>query len=415
MPENNGARPKKVLVVLGTRPELIKLAPVILELRRRREFHTLVCATGQHREMLAQMFESFQLQADHNLAVMKPDQSLADVTTAVLNSVDRILAIEKPDLVLVQGDTTTTFAASLAAFYHRIPVGHVEAGLRTGDHYSPYPEEINRRLATHIADFHFAPTELARANLLREGIDGDRILVTGNTVIDALHYMRSYLAKNPSLVPDLVRDLGDHRRLILVTAHRRESFGTRIQQICEAIRRLAEGRPDILVAYPVHLNPNVHEPVRALLDGIPNVVLLEPLDYISFVALMERAHILLTDSGGIQEEAPSLRKPVLVMRQVSERPEALAAGTAYLVGTDPACIVATVNRLLNEPDFYQQMTVCANPFGDGKAATRIVDFLAQQAFGLIAGQRPRRPKPVMRRAGHRGSPTATGAAGFFAR
>jgi UDP-N-acetylglucosamine 2-epimerase (non-hydrolysing) len=384
---------KKALVVLGTRPEAIKLAPVITELKRHaNRFNSIVCATGQHREMLWQMLESFSLSVDHNLDVMKPDQSLAEVTTAVLNGLDRVLASEKPDVVLVQGDTTTTFAASLAAYYRRIPVGHVEAGLRTGDRHNPFPEEANRRLTTHLADFHFAPTELSRANLLREGVTDERIVVTGNTVVDALNHIVSRLVVNPKQVAS---EIPDTQRLILVTAHRRESFGPRLRQICKALRALAESRPDVLIIYPVHLNPNVQMPVRAILEGIPNITLLEPLDYVSFVALMKRAHILLTDSGGMQEEGPSLRKPVLVMRSVSERPEAVMAGSACLVGTDPAKIITAVNRLLDEPKHYEQMTARANPFGDGRAAARIVAFLTRALFPGVSETQSETGRPIV--------------------
>lgn len=369
----------KVLVVLGTRPEAIKLAPVIMELQRHQDrFQTVVCATGQHREMLQQMLKSFGLQPDFNLNVMKPNQSLADVTSAVLTGMDGVLEREKPDVMLVQGDTTTTMAASLAAFYRRIPVGHVEAGLRTGDRYNPFPEEINRRLTTHIADFHFAPTELSRSNLLQEGVRDDCILITGNTVVDALYHIVANLQANP---PGVAPEIMNGKRLILVTAHRRESFGSGMRQICEALRRLALSRSDILIIYPVHLNPNVQDPVHSILGGIPNVSLLEPLDYVSFIALMKRAHILLTDSGGMQEEGPSLGKPVLVMRSVSERPEAVMAGAAALVGTDPEKIIASVNRLLDDAEHYQNMTSRENPFGDGRAAARIVQFLGRK-FGV---------------------------------
>jgi UDP-N-acetylglucosamine 2-epimerase (non-hydrolysing) len=369
----------KILVVLGTRPEAIKLAPVIMELRRHKDrIQTVVCATGQHREMLQQVLKTFGLHPDFDLDVMKTNQSLADVTCAVLTGMDGVLEREKPDVMLVQGDTSTAMAASLAAFYRQIPVGHVEAGLRTQDRYNPFPEEINRRLTTHIADCHFAPTELSRKNLLREGVSDDRILVTGNTVVDALNYIVTNLQP---LGPRVVPEIPDSKRLILVTAHRRESFGDGIRKICAALRRLALSRSDILIIYPVHLNPNVQDPVRTILEGVPHVLLLEPLDYVSFIGLMERAHILLTDSGGMQEEGPSLRKPVLVMRSVSERPEAVMAGTASLVGTDPETIVASVNRLLDDAELYQQMTSHENPFGDGAAAKRIVRFLVGK-FGV---------------------------------
>lgn len=370
---------KKVLVVLGTRPEVIKLAPVIMELQRHEtRFHTVVCATGQHREMLVQALGSFRLSPDYNLDVMKPSQSLAGVTTAILDGVDGIMERTRPDFVLVQGDTTTTFAASLAAYYHRAPVGHVEAGLRTGDRFNPFPEEVNRRLTTQLAEVHFAPTELARRNLLLEDISDDQIVVTGNTVVDALHYILSTTRENP---PKEMPEIPADRKLILVTAHRRESFGERLCQICEAVRRLAETRSDVVIVFPVHLNPNVQDAVYKMLGGISNVLLREPLDYVSFVATMKRAHILLTDSGGMQEEGPSLRKPVLVMRSASERPEAVMAGAACLVGTEPGRIVAMVERLLDEPAYYEQMVSVKNPFGDGRAAARIADFLTRRFFG----------------------------------
>jgi len=369
---------KKVMVVIGTRPEAIKLAPVVLELERHRsDFESRICVTGQHREMLDQMLQVFNLRPDYDLGVMKAGQDLSEVTSACLTGLNRILQQERPDLVLVQGDTTTTLAASLAAYYQHIPVGHIEAGLRTGKKHDPFPEEINRRLTTHISDFHFAPTELARNNLLLEGISPDNIRVTGNTVIDALLLTKARLTNEPNLA---VGDWWptDGLRMVLVTAHRRESFGLPFRRICEAVRALAERRRDILIVYPVHLNPNVQAPVREVLDGVPNVKLIAPLDYVSFVACMQRACILLTDSGGIQEEGPSLGKPVLVMREVSERPEAIAAGTACLTGTDPEVIVGTVSSLLDDPVRYKQMTSRPNPYGDGHASERIVQFLVSR-------------------------------------
>ena len=366
---------KKVMVVIGTRPEAIKMAPVVLELERHRsDFETQICVTGQHREMLDQMLQVFNLRPDHDLGVMKAGQNLAGVTSACLTGLDRVLEQESPDLVLVQGDTTTTFAASLAAYYRHISVGHIEAGLRTGKKDDPFPEEINRRLTTHVSDFHFAPTELARANLLREGVDPQNICVTGNTVIDALLLTKRRLAENPRLA---IEEWGptEGRRVILVTAHRRESFGPPFRRICEAIRAIAERRSDVVVIYPVHLNPNVQGPVREILGGIPNVRLIAPLDYVSFVACMQRAYILLTDSGGIQEEGPSLGKPVLVMREVSERPEAIAAGTTILTGTDSEAIVGAVCSLLDDPIRYKEMTSRPNPYGDGHAAEKTVQFL----------------------------------------
>jgi UDP-N-acetylglucosamine 2-epimerase (non-hydrolysing) len=382
-------QPKKVMVVIGTRPEAIKLAPVVLELERHpADFETQICVTGQHREMLDQMLRVFGLRPDYDLGVMKAGQDLAEVTAACLTGLDRVLRDERPDLVLVQGDTTTTLAASLAAYYYHIPVGHVEAGLRTGKKHEPFPEEINRRLASHLSDFHFAPTEVARNNLLREGISPENISVTGNTVIDALLFTQARLAEEPSLAVDQLGST-DGLRIILVTAHRRESFGAPFRRICEAIRALAERRRDVLVVYPVHLNPNVQAPVREILDGVPNVKLLAPLDYVSFVGCMQRAHILLTDSGGIQEEGPSLGKPVLVMREVSERPEAIAAGTAWLTGKDPEGIIGAAISLLDDPACYKRMTSRPNPYGDGHAAERIVQFLISRmccslsAYGKI--------------------------------
>ena len=374
----NANERKKVLVVIGTRPEAIKLAPIVLELERHREnFKTEICVTGQDREMLDQMLQVFGLRPDYDLGVMKAGQNLTEVTAACLTGLERILRRERPDVVLVQGDTTTTFAASLAAYYQHIPVGHIEAGLRTGKKYDPFPEEVNRRLTTHLSDFHFAPTDVARNNLLVEGVNPGSILVTGNTVIDALLLVQARLAEDPTLA---VHRLGptDGLRIILVTAHRRESFGQPFRQICEAIRAIAEKRRDVLIVYPVHLNPNVQSPVREILDGLPNVKLLAPLDYVSFVDCMQRASILLTDSGGVQEEGPSLGKPVLVMREVSERPEAITAGTASLVGTDPERIFRTVTSLLDDPACYKRMTSNPNPYGDGHASERIVEFLASR-------------------------------------
>ncbi len=375
MDNSSRYQPKKVMVVIGTRPEAIKLAPIVLELERHREhFETEVCVTGQHREMLDQMLRVFGLRPDFDLGVMTAGQDLAGVTAACLTGLDRVLREKRPDLVLVQGDTTTTFAASLAAYYQHIPVGHVEAGLRTGRKYDPFPEEVNRRLATHLSDFHFAPTEVAQSNLLSEGVSPDDILVTGNTVIDALFLTKARLAEDPSLAAYRLEPT-DGMRMVLVTAHRRESFGQPFRQICQALRALAERRRDVLIVYPVHLNPNVQSPVHEILDGVPNVRLLAPLDYVSFVSCMQRASILLTDSGGIQEEGPSLGKPVLVMREVSERPEAIAAGTAALTGTDPERIFRAVSSLLDDQVLYKRMTSSPNPYGDGHASERIVQFL----------------------------------------
>lgn len=370
--------PRKVLAIMGTRPEVIKLAPVVLELARQNgSFEAQVCVTGQHREMLDQMLRVFELRPTHDLSVMRDGQGLGQLTADCVSGLDAVIRREQPDIVLVQGDTTTAFAAALAAYYHGAAVGHIEAGLRTGKKRDPFPEEVNRRLVATLADFHFAPTELARGNLVREGIDPGEILVTGNTVLDALRLVRARLRSEPGLAVDTLGSTGD-LRVVLVTAHRRESFGAGLRRVCEAVRALAESRKDVLVVYPVHLNPKVQVPVREILGGIANVRLLPPLDYPSFIACMERAAILLTDSGGIQEEGPTLGKPVLVMREVSERPEAIAAGTALLTGTDPARIVGAVNSLLDDPELYRQMVARANPYGDGHAAERVVQFLASR-------------------------------------
>lgn len=363
----------KVLFVFGTRPEAIKLAPVIHELRSRREFNARVCVTAQHREMLDQVLECFGIVPDHDLGIMRAGQDLFDLTARCLTELRPVLAAEKPDTVLVQGDTTTVMAAALAAFYLGIRVGHVEAGLRTYDKRQPFPEEINRRLASHLADLHFAPTESARKNLLAEGIAPQSVFVTGNTVIDALLYIREkFRGRFPR--PPGMRPVDATQRMVLVTGHRRESFGEGFENICEALHRIA-ARPDVEIVYPVHLNPNVQEPVRRVLGALANVQLIEPVSYVSFVGLMESAHVILTDSGGIQEEGPSLGKPVLVMRQVTERPEAVEAGTVKLVGTDAGAIVDGVNELLDDSEAYQRMSRAHNPYGDGQASGRIADVL----------------------------------------
>lgn len=365
----------KVLTIFGTRPEAIKLAPVIRELEKHMEsFISRVCVTAQHREMLDPFLELFRIRPDYDLDIMRPNQSLFDVTTRALSGLREILKRERPDLVLVQGDTTTAFAVALAAFYLRVKIAHVEAGLRTEDKYNPFPEEINRRLITHLADLHFAPTERARTNLLREGIRDETIFVTGNTVVDAL-FMVLELTK----AEDALRNLGldPRKRLILVTAHRRESFGAGIMNICLAIREIVARAPEVEVVYPVHLNPNVRSVVHRILDGVERVHLIEPLDYVAFVHLMNRAYLILTDSGGIQEEAPSLGKPVLVLRKATERPEVLEAGAAKLVGTDPENIVQETLRLLEDEDEYQRMATVPNPFGDGHAAERIIRIILE--------------------------------------
>lgn len=368
----------KVLVVFGTRPEAIKMAPLVDALQRSQEhFETRVCVTGQHREMLDGVLSLFGIRPDYDLNLMRPGQDLFDLTSGVLLGMKAVLEQERPDLVLVHGDTTTTMAVSLAAFYCRIRTGHVEAGLRTGDKYAPYPEEVNRRVTGVVADLHFAPTEIARQNLLREGVPNTQVHVTGNTVIDALLAVVGRIRNEPELARQLASGLpmlDPQRRLILVTGHRRENFGVGFEGICQALATLAE-RQDVQIVYPVHLNPHVREPVERLLGTVDRVHLIPPQEYLPFVFLMEQAHLVLTDSGGIQEEAPSLGKPVLVMRETTERPEAVAAGTVRLVGTDPARIVAEASRLLDDPAAYRQMSQAHNPYGDGQSAGRIMQIL----------------------------------------
>ena len=372
----------KILTVFGTRPEAIKLAPVVKALENLPDqFRSLVCVTAQHREMLDQVLRLFDIRPDHDLNIMKPKQDLFGITSEVLLKLRDLLREIKPDLILVQGDTTTTFAASLAAFYQKIRIGHVEAGLRTNDKYRPFPEEINRHLTSVMADYHFAPTEKAKLNLLKEGISEDSIYVTGNTVIDALFWIlrNQSTPENRKRMEDYFSGkLGismDDRRLILVTAHRRESFGKGFENICQAIREIALRNPDIRIIYPVHLNPNVQEPVHRIIGEMDQIDLIEPLDYEPFVYLMNKSFIILTDSGGIQEEAPSLGKPVLVMREVTERPEAVEAGTAKLVGTQMEDIICETQKLLDHPEEYNRMANIKNPYGDGKAAERIVQIL----------------------------------------
>lgn len=368
----------KTLCVFGTRPEAIKMAPLALQLAADERFDAKVCVTGQHREMLDQVLSLFDLKPDYDLNIMKPGQDLTDVTAGILTGLKPVLAEFKPDIVLVHGDTATTFAASLAAYYQQIPVGHVEAGLRTGNIYSPWPEEGNRKLTGALATLHFAPTETSRQNLLNEGVGEERILVTGNTVIDALLDVVAKLEASQSLQAQFSQQfnfLRADKKLILVTGHRRESFGGGFERICRALVDTAKAHPEVQVVYPVHLNPNVREPVNRLLQGIENVHLIEPLDYLPFVYLMNRAHLILTDSGGIQEEAPSLGKPVLVMRDTTERPEAVEAGTVKLVGTDTDMIVKHLNLLLSDETAYAAMSRAHNPYGDGRACSRIQEGL----------------------------------------
>lgn len=365
---------KKVLVVFGTRPEAIKMAPLVKVLMEEASLHCSVCVTAQHREMLDQVLRLFEIQPDYDLNVMKPGQDLYELTSNILVGMKSVLDSFKPHLVLVHGDTSTTLAATLAAYYAQIPVGHVEAGLRTGNLYSPWPEEANRRVTGSLAALHFAPTQRSRQNLLNEGVRDESVIVTGNTVIDALLATRMRLKSDPILRKQILRqipyDIG-RRRIVLVTGHRRESFGEGFERICAALSQIARAQPDVDIVYPVHLNPNVREPVRRHLEGIENIHLIEPLDYLPFVLLMDSAHVILTDSGGIQEEAPSLGKPVLVMRETTERPEAVDAGTVKLVGTSVEQLVSGVTTLLRNDDAYQAMSRAHNPYGDGTASARI--------------------------------------------
>lgn len=363
----------KIMLVFGTRPEAIKMAPVVRALSAAKQWEVKVCVTAQHRQMLDQVLSLFEIIPDFDLNLMKPGQDLTDITSNVLIGMRDVFNKWKPDLVFVHGDTTTAMAASLAAFYAKIPVAHVEAGLRTNNIYSPWPEEMNRRMVGRVTSLHFAPTETARANLLAEGCADESIYVTGNTVIDALLNVVERINIDTTLNQQLRERfafLQKDKRLILVTGHRRENFGQGFDNICNALRKIAE-RDDVEIVYPVHLNPNVQEPVRRILDDCQNIHLIEPLDYLPFVYLMNRAYILLTDSGGIQEEAPSLGKPVLVMRDATERPEAVAAGTIRLVGTDSVHIVSNATRLLDNQQEYQRMSQTHNPYGDGLASSRI--------------------------------------------
>ena len=367
-----------VMLVFGTRPEAIKMAPVVLALRDRPDMRVTLTVTAQHRQMLDQVLDIFGIVPDHDLDVMKQQQDLGELFSRILLGMQGILARNKPDILLVHGDTSTTLATSLAAFYAKIPIGHVEAGLRTGDMHAPWPEEMNRRLTAPLSTLHFAPTQKARDNLIHEGIEASAIHVTGNTVIDALMQVVDKIRLSESLRGDLAARfdfLSPDRRMVLVTGHRRENFGDGFERICQAIARLAE-RQDVEIVYPVHLNPNVQEPVSRLLGQHPNVHLISPQEYLPFVYLMTRAHIILTDSGGIQEEAPSLGKPVLVMRDTTERPEAVQAGTVRLVGTDTSLIIGEVEALLDDSVRYDAMARAHNPYGDGLASSRIGDAIA---------------------------------------
>lgn len=370
----------KVMVVAGTRPETIKIAPVIKKLfDYPDEFQTIIVATAQHRELLDQAFSLFNIKPDIDLDLMSHRQGLPELTGRVLNSMSAILSEVKPDIMLVQGDTTTVFAGTLAAFYQKIPVAHIEAGLRSHDNYNPFPEEINRRLTTVMTEIHFAPTLSAKKALLNEGIPDKKIVVTGNTVVDAL----LHISQLPFSFRDTsLKDLDfDKYRLILVTSHRRESWGQELQNICEAIKELVQRHPDIMVVYPVHPNPVVKETAGRILSGIDRVRLVDPLDYMTFINLMKKSHMILTDSGGLQEEAPTLKKPLLLMRKVTERPEAFDAGMAKIVGTDREKVIQEAERLLNDAGLCHKMTGSKNPYGDGKAADRIVAALMRWARG----------------------------------
>jgi len=371
------------MLVFGTRPEAIKMAPLARALHDAEDLELCLCVTGQHRQMLDDVLRLFALTPDHDLAVMTPGQTLNGLSAAIVSRIDPVLEAERPDMVLVHGDTTTSFAAALAAFHRSIPVGHVEAGLRTGNLYAPWPEEANRRLTSVLAELHFAPTATSRDNLLGEGVPAARIDVTGNTVIDALLWMRKTLHESGWKPEDpALASLPECARVVLVTGHRRENFGDGFLRICRALRHLALRHPNVRFIYPVHLNPNVQEPVYRLLDGLPNLILTPPLSYQTFVYLMDRATVIVTDSGGVQEEAPSLGKPVLVMRDTTERPEAVAAGTVRLVGTDGERIIEEVSRLLDDSAAYEQMQHAHNPYGDGNACARILDRLRKR---LISG------------------------------
>jgi len=372
---------RKILVVLGTRPEAIKLAPVIIKLKENdSKFKPVVCSTGQHREMLEQVLNVFDINPDYELGIMKPGQSLFDVTVNGLRKIEEVLNEVGPDFLIVQGDTTTSFMASLAAYYLKIKVGHVEAGLRSGDKYNPFPEEINRKLTDCMTDFFFAPTEGAKDNLLREGFDEGKIFVTGNTVVDALLITLEKQKDNEiqEIMEGRLREICgfslDNDRIILVTGHRRESFGRDFESICLGLKKIAENN-NVKIIYPVHLNPNVKEPAKKILGSNKNIYLIEPLDYFTFVWLMSKAYLILTDSGGIQEEASALAKPVLVMRKKTERPEGIEAGTAKLVGVESEDIYGEARKLLEDEELYNSMAVAKNPYGDGKASERIVKIL----------------------------------------
>lgn len=376
------------LCIFGTRPEAIKLAPVIKALEISPLITNKICVTGQHEEMLISVLNLFEIKPDYHLHVMTPNQTLTELTCKILQGISEVFSDYKPDLVLVHGDTTTALVASLAAFYHRIPIAHVEAGLRTHNIYSPWPEEANRKLAASLSAFHFAPTTIAEQNLLGEGFNPETIHVTGNTVIDALFQIIGQLEENPEMVQQLKKQFSmlQRSRLILVTGHRRENFGEGFANICDALARIAREFPDVDIVYPVHLNPNVQGPVKSKLGNIDNIHLIEPVDYLPFVYLMRESTIILTDSGGIQEEAPALGKPVLVMREITERPEAVKAGSVMLVGTDVHEIAENVARLLTNAELYNKMSYARSPYGDGLASQRIVHILETHIETIKSGR-----------------------------
>lgn len=390
---------KRILIVFGTRPEAIKMAPLVKEFKKHAAlFDTKVCVTAQHREMLDQVLELFEITPDYDLDIMKPGQDLYDVTSNVLLGMKDVLSDFTPDVVFVHGDTSTTFAASLASFYQRVQVAHIEAGLRTGDIYSPWPEEANRQLTTQITAYHFAPTETSKNNLLKENVNEKSILVTGNTVIDALFLALEKIQNNAALEQEIISTIDrainsskfkidlevnalkvQNSKFILITGHRRENHGQGFINICNALKEIALNNPDIHIVYPVHLNPNVQKPVKALLSDVENIHLIEPMQYENFIYLMNRSFFIITDSGGVQEEAPSLGKPVLVMRDTTERPEALEAGTVKLVGTDTELIIKEAQKLIDNKDAYEHMSKASNPYGDGHACKKVVEYLKENS------------------------------------
>jgi UDP-N-acetylglucosamine 2-epimerase (non-hydrolysing) len=397
MIEKQNNRPPKILTVFGTRPEAIKLAPIIQQ-GPAMGATVITCTTGQHREMLDQVLDLFDICPDHDLRVMQPNQDLASLTARILSGVSKVLSLSSPDMVLVQGDTATAFAAALAAFYAKIPVGHVEAGLRTYDLYSPFPEEAMRQMITRVARWHFAPTEQSARNLIREGVSEDRVFVTGNTVIDALLKASALIRAGQKvhhlqLSASAAGTLGDGRRLVLITGHRRENFGEAFERVCQALRDLALSFPDTVFIYPVHMNPNVRQPVQRILQPVENIHLIEPVNYYTFVHLMQRAYLIISDSGGVQEEAPSLGRPVFVTRQKSERMEIVETGAVKLVGTDPKTITTEVAAALLDRSVYESMLIETNPYGDGNAAQRILNLLLAPRHSAGAKEEPHAAVP----------------------